>query len=343
MIDVTGYERNERDSRMDCEDGRALGAEAGTVQEAVPAVLEAHPAAQFFPLMGSEEFESFKADIAKNGMHEPIWMCEGRILDGRNRFAACQALGIEPEFRTYTGSSPIAFAWSLNGERRHLTNAQRSAIGVEMLPALKEEARKRQLANLRRGTTAPVPPAPGERDKKRKLTEAVGEAARIVGASGTNIQIAKAVKERDPATFQLLKSGEINVTEAYRRVQQLKPPRNQPKERRHADIRRLANEGNRSSQIAEQLGISAEHVRTLAHGAGIKLVDDLLGHTYRINVHRVIEETVSTLEGLALGLKTVDGARLECRPDEAQEWVKSIDASWRVIGRLRKILRGHFT
>lgn len=335
-------ERTERDSRMDCEDGLALGA-AGTVTEAVPAVLDAHPAAQFFPLMSREEFESLKEDIAKNGMHEPIWMCDGKILDGRNRLAACQALGIKPQFRIYPGTRPIAFAWSLNGERRHLTNAQRSAIGVEMLPALSEEARKRQLASLRRGTTCPVPPAPVERPK-RKFNEAVEEAARIVGASGTNIQSAKAVKERDPATFELLKLGEVNVTEAYRRVQHLKSaPRALPRERRLADIRRLAAEGNRSSQISAAIGISEEHVRTLAHAGGIKLADFQIGHGPRINVRRVIEETVSTLEGLALGLKTVDGARLECRPDEALEWVKSIEASCRVIGRLRKNLRGHFS
>jgi hypothetical protein len=299
--------------------------------------LEAHPAAEFFPLLEGQEYLAFKADIAVSGQLEPIWLCEDKILDGRNRYRACMELGITPTFHTYTGSSPIAFAWSLNGERRHLTNAQRSAIGVEMLPALQEEARKRRMAGLRRGTT-PVTPRVGE----RKKLEAVEAAAKIVGASGTNIQYAKAVKQQDPELFQRIKRGEVNVAEAYRQVRdkpKTAPPRNQPKAVRIADIGRLAQEGNRSAQIAALLGISEEHVNALAGEASITLPDAVIGRRPKIKAHRVIEETVSTLEGLALGLHTISGQRFDCAADEAREWVKSIDASLRVIGKVRKYLR----
>lgn len=301
--------------------------------------LEAHPAALFFPLLGEEEFKAFKADIATNGLHEPIWLCDEKILDGRNRYRACLELGIVPAFRPYTGASPVAFAWSLNGERRHLTNGQRSAIGVEMLPALHEEAKKRQVGGLRRGVNLPVPANLREREPQR---EAVETAAAIVGASATNIRYARAVKDRDPGTFEKIKTGELNVWGAYQRVKDTAPSvpaRCQPKAVRVAAIRKLAQDGNRSAQISAALHISQERVNELAREANIRLPDALIGHKPAIKVHRVLEETVSTLEGLALGLRTVSGQRFECDSKEASEWLQSIDASLRIINKVRKYLR----
>lgn len=302
--------------------------------------MEAHPAAEFFPLMTDEEFANLKADIAAHGLAEPIWLCEGKILDGRNRYRACRELSITPLFRDYVGPSPVAFAWSLNGERRHLTNGQRAAIGVEMLPALREESRKRQLANLRRGVVSPVPPKVGEREKNHK-SEIVDEAARIVGTSGTSVQRAKAIRNSNPETFERIKDGTITIGSAYEGLKKSRAiPRAQPQEIRLEAIRRLVKEGNRCEQIAEALHITEPRVRRLARMGGIVLHDKNFGHVKRVDVHRVIEESVSTLEGVALGLKTVTGARLECSPHEAEEWAHSIECSMRVIGRLRKILRG---
>jgi len=300
--------------------------------------LEPHPAAEFFPILDSEAFAAFKADIAANGLLEPIWLCEGKVLDGRNRLRACLELGIAPSFREYTGDSPIAFAWSLNAERRHLSNGQRSAIGAEMLPALEAEAHQRRLATLRRGTDVPVRPALDEREDGR----AAVHAARIVGASATNIGYAKAIRERSPEIFARVKTGELNVATAYRLVKEspvARPARNQPREVRIAEIRKLALEGNRRAQIAERLNLSEERVSELATAGEIVLPDAVIGRTPKIKAHQVIEETVSTLEGLTLGLRAIDRVRFECTKEEALEWATSIDASLRVINRVRKQLK----
>ena len=302
--------------------------------------LEPHPAAEFFPTLDSEAFAAFKADIAANGLLEPIWLCEGKVLDGRNRLRACLELGITPSFREYTGDSPIAFAWSLNAERRHLSNGQRSAIGAEMLPALEAEAHARRVATLKRGQEIPVRSELDEREDGRASIHA----ARIVGASATNIGYAKAIRERDPETFARVKSGELNVATAYRLMKaktDIPPPRNQPREVRIAEIRKLAQEGNRRAQIAECLHLSEERVSELASAGEIVLPDAVLGRTPKIRAHHVIEETVSTLEGLALGLRAIDRVSFPCTAQEALEWVKSIDASLRVIHRVRKQLREH--
>lgn len=305
------------------------------------AVMEIHPAAEFFPTMTDSAFESFKADITANGLLEAIWLFEGKILDGRNRYRACCELGITPQFRNYEGTSPVAFAWSLNGERRHLTHGQRAAIGVEMLPALQAEAHERQLAGLKRGTQ---PPVPSElRERGRPKMDAVEAAAAIVGASATNIGYAKGIKAHDPATFERLKSGEITVGAAHRMMKGIppkpRPPGSKPRAVRVEEIRALAHAGHRMAQIAQKLGIGESHVGRIATAGGITLPDHALGHTHRIDARRVIEESVSTLEGLALGLRTINGARFNVSPDELQEWLKSIDESLRVISRVRTYLR----
>jgi hypothetical protein len=55
--------------------------------------LKAHELADLLPMIDGVNFENLKADIAKNGILEPILLFEGRILDGRNRYRAAKALG----------------------------------------------------------------------------------------------------------------------------------------------------------------------------------------------------------------------------------------------------------
>ena len=89
--------------------------------------MKNHPAADAFPMMDAGRLDELKADIAANGQREPITVCDGMILDGRNRHRACVELGIEPETREYSGD-PWAFAWSLNGARRDLEATVRALI-----------------------------------------------------------------------------------------------------------------------------------------------------------------------------------------------------------------------
>ena len=52
-----------------------------------------------------DKFTEFVEDIRANGVREPIWRHpNGHILDGRNRYRACQELGVECPERTFEGS-----------------------------------------------------------------------------------------------------------------------------------------------------------------------------------------------------------------------------------------------
>ncbi|MCW7076400.1 MAG: MT-A70 family methyltransferase [Candidatus Syntrophoarchaeum sp.] len=106
--------------------------------------MEFHEIANMFPLMEGAEFDALVADIKKNGLLEPIWLYEDKILDGRNRYRACQLAGVEPQFVKYTKGDPLAFVISANLHRRHLNAYQRSKIVLKLKPLLKEKAKERQ-------------------------------------------------------------------------------------------------------------------------------------------------------------------------------------------------------
>ena len=85
--------------------------------------MKPHPFADILPLLEGEAFDSLVADIRANGLLEPIMIYEGLILDGRNRYRACEAAEIEPRFREFDGDDPLA---SLNVHRRRLSESQRA-------------------------------------------------------------------------------------------------------------------------------------------------------------------------------------------------------------------------
>jgi site-specific DNA-methyltransferase (adenine-specific) len=116
-------------------------------------MLKNHPAADAWPMMDAARLGELKADIEANGQREPITLCDGMILDGRNRYRACIDLDIEPVTREYIGD-PWTFAWSLNGERRDLEATVRALIHrrcqegsekwAKRLAKIAEEGRQKQ-------------------------------------------------------------------------------------------------------------------------------------------------------------------------------------------------------
>lgn len=91
-------------------------------------VLELHPLCTLFPRVQGAEFDALVADIKTNGLRQPITLHNGMILDGGNRYAACVAAGMEPEFAEFEGENIVAFVLSANLHRRHLSPGQQAAI-----------------------------------------------------------------------------------------------------------------------------------------------------------------------------------------------------------------------
>ena len=94
--------------------------------------MKAHPYADILPLLEGGAFDSLVADIRANGLLEPITIHQDMILDGRNRYRACEAAGIKPQFLEFDGDDPLGFVLSLNVHRRHLSEAQRAMVAAEI-------------------------------------------------------------------------------------------------------------------------------------------------------------------------------------------------------------------
>ena len=123
----------------------ASGKDASAIINAEPAdtvgaEIEFHPLADIFPPMEGADFEALVVDIKVNGLHEPIVIHEGKIPDGRNRYRACVAAGIEYALTLYRGDDPAGFVVSANIHRRHLTQKQRRDFVAELVKAAPERS-----------------------------------------------------------------------------------------------------------------------------------------------------------------------------------------------------------
>ncbi|CAB4900190.1 unannotated protein [freshwater metagenome] len=63
--------------------------------------LAFHPAAADAPAVDRQTQVALERDIKRNGLHQPIVMLDGQVLEGRVRHEACLAAGVLPEFRQY--------------------------------------------------------------------------------------------------------------------------------------------------------------------------------------------------------------------------------------------------
>jgi ParB-like chromosome segregation protein Spo0J len=92
--------------------------------------MKNHPIADLFPMMAEEELQDLAADIAERGLLQPITRHDGVILDGRNRYAACQIAGVTPQFVDYEGDDPEGYALAVNIARRHMKKGQQAIVAA---------------------------------------------------------------------------------------------------------------------------------------------------------------------------------------------------------------------
>lgn len=165
----------------------APAASVDRVEHTPPAGVRWHPFADIFPWIEGPAFEELKADIAKNGVLEPIVFLDGAILDGRNRYMAARDLGIEYPRVEYRGSDPLAFVIAKNLARRHLTDKQRADAAAK-------------IAKLPKGANQHTPiDGPS-----------IAEAAAAMSVPVKAVERAKAVQERAiPEVKAKYDSGEI--------------------------------------------------------------------------------------------------------------------------------------
>lgn len=155
---------------------------------------EFHPLANIFPLIEGPAFQELTADVQKHGVREPVWLLDGKILDGRNRYRAACAVGASFDVREYQGDDATAFVVSVNLHRRHLTESQRAMVAAK-------------LANLERGQSKSA-------DMRISQVSQV-DAAEMLSVGVKTIQLAKKVMQEAPAPVRAaVEQGSMPVTVA---------------------------------------------------------------------------------------------------------------------------------
>lgn len=156
--------------------------------------MEFHEAANIFPLLEGKEFNELVKDIEQNGLMQPILVDAKTqtIIDGRNRYRACQVAMVKPVFDWWEGDDPVSFVVSLNLHRRHLNESQRAMVAAK-------------IANLEKG----------DNQHTQICGTSQAQAAEQLQVSERSVSAAKRTVDRGtPELVQAVERGEVAVSTA---------------------------------------------------------------------------------------------------------------------------------
>lgn len=91
------------------------------------AITGVHPYAEKFPMLPEADLAELAESVRANGLRNPVVVTpDGLILDGRNRVAACERAGIQPNVVVYDGADLAEYVIDCNSARRHMGTGARA-------------------------------------------------------------------------------------------------------------------------------------------------------------------------------------------------------------------------
>ena len=193
-----------------------------------------HPICLLMPSADQDELQSLTDDIRAHGLFDPIVLFEKRILDGRNRAAACESAGLAPRYVEFEGTreEALMFVVSHNLKRRHLN---KQAIADTLVEA--------EDFNLHYELGEPAAGSDIKMSAQRPKTASSRELAKASGGvvSREMINATRKVKEKaEPELREAVKRGRIGVQDAAKvadlPVDQQRAIAASPKPRRAANV-----------------------------------------------------------------------------------------------------------
>lgn len=176
-----------------------------------------HPYAKLFPMLPDEQIELLADDIRANGQRNPIIVdTHERIIDGRNRSAACLLAGKTPIVEVFAGNDRqiLTLVCSLNIHRRHLSDSQRELIAAE-------------IANMPAHVTAARPGKCHDAPSGASSAVTQDEAAGLMNVKKRSVQrAAKVIASAVPEIQEDVRSGKVKVATAEK-VARLAPAEQQ--------------------------------------------------------------------------------------------------------------------
>jgi len=156
--------------------------------------------------MEGDDLAALAENIRQYGLQTPITLYEGKILDGRNRYRACQLAAVEPRTQLFPADrDPLAFVLSVNLHRRHLTTSQRALLAARIATLPQGGANKKQTLNS-------------------GFAFSIAQAAEKLGVGMDIVQKAKTVLQ-DPVQTRAVESGERSVHAAASAIKAAQAPK----------------------------------------------------------------------------------------------------------------------
>jgi len=194
-------------------------------------------------MLSDEELQALADDIRAHGLKEPVTTFEGKILDGRNRAAACLIAGVELSTVAFEGSrdEALAFSWSKNRRRRQLDSSQSAiaearrarlsqeyAAEVERMKAEAADRKASQGGDKKSAAAKALPKIAGEilttSDRDSGKTRDIR--AKAAGTNGSYIQIADKIEAERPDVGERILKGELTIPAAQKLIrEESEPPR----------------------------------------------------------------------------------------------------------------------
>ena len=181
-------------------------------------IYEVHPLADALPLIEGDEFDALVEHIRENGLTNPVVLsADGTtLIDGRNRYRACDVLNIEPRYERVAPDlteGEIVAKYIVGAEkRRHLNPGQRAVFALEVEKYFADKAKEKEQQRKSEGATFLLV-------EKSEPVHAHREAAKAVGAAPSTVSQAKAVQRDAPDLIDKVKAGAITLKEADRERQ----------------------------------------------------------------------------------------------------------------------------
>jgi hypothetical protein len=188
--------------------------------------LQPHPLSNTFPMMNDEQYIILRDNIKEIGLKHPIRICNGQIVDGRNRYKACNELGIEPKFLECQESEIETIVFVENIAKRSLTNTQRACVAAEwhLLTKVKNTAERLNDINRRRRAGEVIVTDDSWKKRNAKFARVCGKFNVGIANVGKIITLIR----NAPEYYNKVKSGEYSVQLAYRLYREKAGPRPGP-------------------------------------------------------------------------------------------------------------------
>lgn len=298
-------------------------------------------------------YEDLKADIQENGVEVPIVVNQDYVIvDGHNRFAIAQELGIVDtlpvEVHTYGSVAETqAAAIRLNVNRRQISKEKRNQYVIQMreLMGMTQREVADRLGISQRRVSQIEADSPVEETSKEESDPLETAKIKAIAGKGKGRGAYKFTARESAAvqaeverlhdqgwTHQRI-ADEVGIVPSAvaRRLRKDDEPEPTPL---HEQIAEGAARGMTSTQIADAVGHSAEWVRGQSRRHGIEIPADKTSYKKRIDADAAMTRAIEHLGDAMYAFRHIPLADLNT--EQVQEWSCSLDE---VAKSIRTLIR----